>query len=270
MKIRLAVLTALISLALTASAFAAELKINGSTTVFPIMQKAIEAYMAKHPDVKISLSGGGSGNGIKAIIDSTTDIAMASRKMEEKEIELAKTKGVQPKEIVVAKDAVAAIVNPANTVENLTTQQLSDIYSGKITNWGDVGGEKGPIAVISRDSSSGTFETWQELVVGKKVKVTPDALLQASSGAVLQAVSKNKNAISYDGLGYVDKTVKALKVNGVAPSAKTALDNTYPVSRSLQIYVNGEPKGDIKGLIDFLLSAEGQKLVAEAGFVPLK
>jgi phosphate transport system substrate-binding protein len=134
--------------------------------------------MAKHPDVKISLSGGGSGNGIKALIDSTTDIAMASRKMEAKEIDLAKSKGVTPKEIIVAKDAVAAMVNPANPVDGLTVQQLSDIYSGKITNWGDVGGNKAPIAVVSRDSSSGTFETWQELVVGKGVKVTPDALLQ--------------------------------------------------------------------------------------------
>lgn len=270
MKKRILALVAFAALCLGGSAFAAEIEIKGSTTVFPIMQKVVEAYMAEHPDVKISLSGGGSGNGVKALIDGTTDIAMASRDMKGKEHDLANSKGVTPVRFEVAKDAVAAIVNPKNPVDALTIEQLREIYAGKITNWEDVGGIDGRIAVISRDSSSGTFETWQGLVMGKKTKVTPMALMQASSGAVLQSVSKNKYAISYDGLGYVNDSVKALKVNGVMPTAETALSGEYPISRSLYIFTNGQPKGEVKGLVDFILSDKGQAFVAEVGFVPLQ
>ncbi len=243
--------------------------IKGSTTVLPIMQMAVESFMKANPDTKIDLSAGGSGEGVKALIDSTTDVCMASRDMKDKEIDLAKEKGVSPKKFVVAKDAVAAIVNPANKVQNLTVEQLQGIFSGKINDWKDVGGEPGKIAVISRDSSSGTFETWQHFILHKE-KVSPMALMQASSGAVLQSVSKNKYAISYDGLGYVNDTVKALNVNGVAPSAKTALDASYPVSRDLFIFTNGEPKGELKKFIDYVTGPEGTKFVKEAGFVPLK
>ncbi|MFW5488691.1 MAG: phosphate ABC transporter substrate-binding protein [Desulfovibrio sp.] len=268
---KLLVLACLLVIGLTGNAFAgSKIEIKGSTTVFPIMQKAIEAYMAKHPDVSISLSGGGSSNGIKALLDNTTDIAMASRDMKGKEHDLAKKKGIDPVRLVVARDAVAAIVNPANPVKALSSAQLKDIYAGKITNWKEVGGNPGRIAVISRDSSSGTFETWQHLIMQKKTKVTPMALMQASSGAVLQTVGKNKYAISYDGLGYVDNTVKALIVDGVAPTATTAKDGSYPVSRSLFVFTNGAPKGEVKSLLDFLMGPEGQKLVAEAGFVPVK
>ncbi|EPR43856.1 phosphate binding protein [Desulfovibrio sp. X2] len=269
MKAKLLALAAVLTLALTGSAWAGSLTIKGSTTVLPIMQRAVEAYMKAHPDMKIDLSAGGSGEGIKALIDGTTDIAMASREMKDKEIELAKSKGEDPKMIIIARDAVCAIVNPNNPVQNLTVDQLQGIFSGKITDWKDVGGNPGRIAVISRDSSSGTFETWQEHVL-KKEKVSPMALMQASSGAVMESVSKNKYAIAYDGLGYVTKDVKALKVNGVTPSEATARDGSYPVSRSLQIYVNGEPKGELKGFVDYLLSPAGQKDVKEAGYVTVK
>lgn len=269
MKIKSLALAAILTMALTGSAWAGSITIKGSTTVLPIMQMAIEAFMKANPDIKIDLSAGGSSEGIKALIDGTTGIAMASRDMKDKEIELAKSKGVTPTKFVVAKDAVAAIVNPANKVDGLTTEQLQGIFSGKITDWQEVGGEAGKIAVISRDSSSGTFETWQEFIL-KKEKVSPMALMQASSGAVLQSVGKNKYAISYDGLGYVNDTVKALKVNGVAPSAKTALDASYPVSRDLFIFTNGAPAGEIKKFVDYLTGPEGMKFVKDAGFVPLK
>ena len=242
--------------------------IKGSTTVLPIAQATLEAYMKANPGTKISLSGGGSGEGIKALIDSSTDIATSSREIKESEIELAKSKGINPTATVVAIDAIVPIVNPKNRVKDLTIDQLSQIYQGKITNWKEVGGDDLQIVVISRDSSSGTFESWAELVLNK-AKVTPRAQLQASNGAIVQAVSKNKYALGYIGLGYLDKTVKGLTVNGVKASEKTALSKEYPVSRFLYMYTNGEPKGESAKFIRFVLSPAGQKIVAKEGFVPL-
>jgi phosphate transport system substrate-binding protein len=243
------------------------IKIDGSTTVLPIMQKVVEAYMKAHPDVKISVSGGGSGNGIKALIDGATDIAMASRAMKDKEIDLAKSKKVAPNQIVCAIDAIVPVVNPANPLSAITLAQLKDLYTGKITAWKDLGGA-GPVVVISRDTSSGTYETWEHLVM-KKDRVFPGALMQASNGAVVQAVSKNKNAIGYVGVGYLDATTKPLTVDGVKPTAENAKTKKYPIARELYLYTNGAPAGAVKGLIDFMLGSEGQKLVKEAGFVPL-
>lgn len=248
--------------------FAENIVIKGSTTVLPIAQVTLEAYMKANPGAKISLSGGGSGEGIKALIDGSTDIANSSREIKSAEVELAKSKGVEPKEIAVAIDAIVPIVNPKNRVKDLTTDQLSQIYQGKIKNWKEVGGDDLQIVVISRDSSSGTFEAWAEMVLNK-AKVTPKAQLQASNGAIVQAISKNRYAIGYIGIGYINKTVKPLTVNGVAASAKTALSKEFPVSRFLYMYTNGEPKGETAKFIKFVLSSEGQKLVAKEGFVPL-
>ncbi len=250
------------------AAFAENIVIKGSTTVLPIAQVTLEAYMKANPGAKISLSGGGSGEGIKALIDGSTDIANSSREIKRAEVELAKSKGVEPKEIAVAIDAIVPIVNPKNRVKDLTIDQLSQIYQGKITNWKEVGGDDLQIVVISRDSSSGTFEAWAEMVLNK-AKVTPKAQLQASNGAIVQAISKNRYAIGYIGIGYINKTVKPLTVNGVAASAKTALSKEFPVSRFLYMYTNGEPKGETAKFIRFVLSPAGQKLVAKEGFVPL-
>jgi len=250
------------------AAFAENIVIKGSTTVLPIAQVTLEAYMKANPGAKISLSGGGSGEGIKALIDGSTDIANSSREIKRAEVELAKSKGVEPKEIAVAIDAIVPIVNPKNRVKDLTIDQLSQIYQGKITNWKEVGGDDLQIVVISRDSSSGTFEAWAEMVLNK-AKVTPKAQLQASNGSIVQAISKNRYAIGYIGIGYINKTVKPLTVNGVAASAKTALSKEFPVSRFLYMYSNGEPKGETAKFIKFILSSEGQKLVAKEGFVPL-
>jgi phosphate transport system substrate-binding protein len=262
------VLAALCLIIGTGTALAENIVIKGSTTVLPIAQVTLEAYMKANPGVNISLSGGGSGEGVKALIDKSTDIANSSREIKDNEIKLAKSKGVNPVETIVAIDAIVPIVNPKNKVMNLSVDQLSQIYQGKITNWKEVGGDNLQIVVISRDSSSGTFEAWAEMVL-HKAKVTPRAQMQASNGAIVQAVSKNKYAIGYIGLGYINKAVKPLTVNGVQGTAKTAISKEYPVARPLYMYTNGQPAGEPAKFIKFILSPAGQKLVAKAGFVPL-
>ncbi len=242
--------------------------IKGSTTVLPIAQGALEAYMKAHPGVNISLSAGGSGDGIKALIDKSTDIANSSREIKDSEITLAKEKGVNPVAHTIAIDALTPIVHPKNKVNGLTIDQLSQIYQGKITNWKEVGGEDLAIIVVSRDSSSGTFEAWGHLVL-HNAKVTPKAQLQASNGAVVQAISKNRYAIGYVGMGYVNKAVKGLTVNGIPASEKTALSKKYPIARPLYMYTNGQPGGVVADFIKFVLSPAGQKLVAKEGFIPL-
>ncbi|MBW6486965.1 MAG: phosphate ABC transporter substrate-binding protein [Syntrophobacterales bacterium] len=249
-------------------AFAGNIVIKGSTTVLPIAQATIEAFMKKNPGSNISLSGGGSGEGFKALVDKTADIANMSRAAKKQEIDLGKAKGVEIYPNVVAIDAIVPVVNHKNKVSNLSTDQLSQIYQGKIRNWKEVGGDDLEIVVVSRDSSSGTFEAWGEIVL-KKARVFPRAQLQASSGAIVQAVSKNKYAIGYIGLGYIDKSVKALKVNGVEASTKTALSKEYPVARDLYMYTKGKPQRETAAYINFVLSPDGQKLVQKAGFVPL-
>ena len=243
--------------------------IKGSTTVLPVAQATLEAFMKKNPGVQISLSGGGSGEGIKALIDKTADVATSSREIKDNETELARTKGVNPAAHVVAYDAIIPVVHPKNKVSNLSIDQLSQIYQGKITNWKEVGGDDLKIVVISRDSSSGTYESWDHFVM-KKAKVTPRAQMLASNGALVTAVSKNKYAIAYLGMGYVNKTVKALQVNGITANSRTALSREYPMSRELYMYTNGEPQGDIARYIAFVKSPEGQKIVAKEGFVPLE
>ncbi len=250
-------------------AWAGNLTIKGSTTVLPIAQKVAEAYMKENPDVIISISGGGSGNGIKAIIDGTTDIANSSRFIKDKEVKLAVEKGAYPVPFRVAYDCIIPVVHPSNPVANLTLDQLKGIYKGEIKNWEKVGGPNRKIVVISRDTSSGTYEVWEKKVM-KKERVYPGALLQASNGAVVQAVAKNKNAIGYIGIGYMTDTLKATKVNGVVGSEKTTLDGTFPISRPLFMFTRGWPKDDTVKFINYVLHPEkGQKLVKSAGYVPL-
>ncbi|MFZ1980564.1 MAG: PstS family phosphate ABC transporter substrate-binding protein [Smithella sp.] len=250
------------------AAAADSIVIKGSTTVLPIAQAVLEAYMKANQGVQISLSGGGSGEGIKALIDQSTDIADSSREIKKEEIELAESKGVKPVAHVIAYDAIMPVVNPKNNVQGLSIDQLSQIYQGKITNWKEVGGADLKIVVISRDSSSGTFDSWDNFVM-KKARVAPTAQMLASNGAVVTAVSKNKYAIGYLGMGYVNKSVKGLKVNGVMASAQTALSKQYPMSRELYMYTNGQPKGEVAKFIAFIKSPKGQEIVKKEGFVPL-
>jgi phosphate transport system substrate-binding protein len=261
--------TALIFFAGISMAWAGNIVIKGSTTVLPIAQKVAEAYMKENPDISISISGGGSGNGIKAIIDGTTDIATSSRFIKDEEVQLATTKGYYPVPFAVAYDCIVPVVHPSNTVSDLTLDQLKAIYKGEIKNWNQVGGPNQPIVVVSRDTSSGTYEVWEEKVL-KKERVYPGALLQASSGAVAQTVAKNKNAIGYVGVGYINKDLKPTTVNGVVGSAETTLNGKFPISRPLYMFTNKWPMDDIAKFINYIQHPEkGQKLVKDAGFVPL-
>lgn len=242
--------------------------IKGSTTVLPVAQGTLEAYMKANSGVQISLSGGGSGEGIKALIDKTTDIATSSREIKKEEIALAASKGIKPIAHVVAYDAIIPVVHLKNRVTNLSIDQLSQIYQGKITNWKEVGGEDLKIVVISRDSSSGTFESWDHFVM-KKAKVTPRAQMLASNGAIVTAIAKNRYAIGYLGIGYLNKSLKPLQVNGIMASLQTAMSKEYPMSRELYMYTNGVPDGHRAKYIAFVKSADGQKIVAKEGFVPV-
>jgi phosphate transport system substrate-binding protein len=266
------VLAAAAGIALLAGGFAIAAKTNtikGSTTVLPIAQACAEVFMNQHSDIDISVQGGGSGVGIASVIDGTADIGDASRPAKEKEYAMAKENGVELYENVVALDGIAVIVHPGNPVTGLTKDQLKDIYTGKISNWNEAGGNKGKIVVISRDSASGTFETFNELALDKD-KVRPDALLQASNQAVAQTVSRTKGAIGYVGMGYLSNSVKGLDINGVAPNKANVLDGSYILARELYMYTNGKPEGSVAEFIDFVLSEDGQKLVEKQGFIAIK
>lgn len=252
------------------AAAAEEIIINGSTTVLPVMQKAGEAFMAANPGISLAISGGGSGNGIKALNEGLCQVAMSSRDIKSTEAEQGKARGVNPVRTAVAVDALVPVVHPSNPVGALNSDQLRAVYMGKITNWSELGGPDERIVVISRDTSSGTYETWEEIIM-KKQKVAPTALVQASNGAVVQAVAKNRRAIGYIGFGYLNPSLKKLDVDGVEATAANALSKTWPISRELYLFTNGQPAGATKKLMDFLLDPKkGQKAVAETGYIPLR
>jgi len=250
------------------AAFAAgkEITIKGSTTVLPIAQAAAEEFMDRNPGVVISVQGGGSGVGIAALLDRTTHIAASSRRIKPEEVEKARAKGVNPNEIVVALDGIAVIVHPSNPVNALTKTQIKDIYTGKISNWKDVGGRDSKIVVVSRDTSSGTYEAFETLAIDKE-KVRPDALTTASNQAVAQTVAQTPLAIGYVGHGYLGKKVKDVTVDGVTCTRQNIQSGRYPLSRKLYMYTPGKPEGDVAKFIDFVLGKDGQKIVVEEGFV---
>ena len=245
-----------------------QLVVQGSTTVLPIAQAAAEVFMQNNSQANISVRGGGSGNGIAALIEGTCDIADASRPMKVKEILLCQKKGVSPVPHVVAMDGIAVIVHSSNPIQGLNMEEIKDIYTGKITNWKELGGKNLKIVVVSRDSSSGTFETFETIILKGK-KVIPESLAQASNQTVATVISTTKGAIGYVGLGYISNTVKALQVNGVIPEQETVVSGKYPISRPLYMYTDGAPQGVAKDFLEFICSEEGQKIVEEQGFVPL-
>ncbi len=245
-----------------------QIVVQGSTTVLPIAQAAAEVFMQDNPQADISIRGGGSGNGIAALIDGTCDIADSSRPMKDKEILLCQEKGISPVPHIIAMDGIAVIVHPSNPIQGLTIEQIKNIYIGKITNWKELGGEDQKIVVVSRDSSSGTYEIFETIVLQGK-KVIPDSLSQTSNQAIATIISTTKGAIGYVGLGYVNSTVKAIEVNEITPSQETVASGKYPISRPLFMYTNGAPQGIAKDFIQFIWSGEGQKIVEEQGFVPL-
>ena len=255
-------------LGLAIPCYAEKIVLAGSTTVLPIAQKAAEVFMNSNQGADISVRGGGSGVGIAAIIDGTCDIADSSRPIKDTELDKAVTNGRHLKATVIAMDGICVIVNTSNTIGALTKNQIKDVYIGKISNWKQVGGPDEKIIVVSRDSSSGTFEAFGTLVLDG-AKVRADALMQASNQAVASTVSDTSGAIGYVGLGYVTSSVKVVDVDGIKPDKETVLTGKYPVGRPLFMYTNGTPKGLAKEFIDFILSPEGQKLVEEEGFVAL-
>ncbi len=260
-----------LALGLAVSAVAARTKVvlEGSTTVLPIAQRAAEVFMDAHKDADLSVRGGGSGVGIASILDGSCDIADASRAIERSEIKEGKKHGKNILPTVIARDGIAVVVNPSNPVKGLTKEQIRDIYTGKYSNWSEVGGGDEKIVVVSRDSSSGTFVTFTNVVL-KKREVRPDAILQASNQAVATTVAGTPGAVGYVGMGYLGPRLKTLSVDGVLPSRQTVHSRKYPVSRPLYMYTNGKPGGVVKQFLDFVRGKEGQKIVEEEGFVPLK
>ncbi len=253
----------------------------GSDTIVNLALAWAERYTADHPAVRISVTGGGSGTGIAALINGTVDIANASRKIKDKEIERAEENGVTPVEHVIARDAIAVVIHPDNPVDHLTIPQISDIYSGAIVNWQNVGGEDRPIVLLSRESNSGTHVFFLEQVVrrGDKSDTTlfsPDTLLLPSSEGISTEVRQNRNAIGYDGLGYVTADQKVVAVaqeigaGYVLPTVGTVNSGEYPIARDLYMYTAGEPEGLVATYLDWIVGDTAQVIVADLGFVPLQ
>ncbi|MCD7875373.1 MAG: PstS family phosphate ABC transporter substrate-binding protein [Cloacibacillus porcorum] len=263
---------ALVVLSSATMAMAAPIVMDGSTTVLPFGQAAVEQFMKENAGVKFSVSGTGTGTGFKSLADGSAQIANASRFIKDSEIKSCMDKNVYPVPFAVALDCIVPIVHKDNPVKGLSLAQLKDIYSGNVTNWKEVGGADAPIVVVGRDTSSGTYGTWQEMIMdkGEKTRVTPKAQVASSSGAMLSSVSKNKNAIGYEGMGYVNKTVKGLQVDGVSATAATARRGKYPLSRYLYMFTNGWPKGEVLDFIMYMQSDAGQKIVNGTGFVSLR
>lgn len=250
-------------------------KIKGSDTVLPLSQLEAENYMKKYSNTSISVTGGGSGVGLSSLLSGTTDIAQSSRKMKIEEKQKLIDAGKAVKEVVIAKDALSVIVNPGNKVEKLTREQLEGIFTGKIVNWKEVGGDDLQIIIYSRETSSGTYEFFKEHVLNKK-NFASSALLMPATGAIVQSIGQTKGAIGYIGLAYSDKSVKSLKVsydkgvNFVEPSIENAMNLSYPVTRPLYYYYLTSVEKTIKPFIDYILSTEGQQLVKKEGYIPIK
>jgi phosphate transport system substrate-binding protein len=253
------------------------IQIKGSDTMVNLGQAWAEDFMVKYPNVSVAVTGGGSGTGIAAMINGTTDISESSRQIKKEEIEAAQKNGVDPTEFKVGLDGLAVVVNPKNPVKELTMDQLRDIFMGTTTNWKDVGGNDGKIVLLSRESNSGTHLYFKEHVLRRGNEKGPEefatsALLMPSSQAIADEIATNVNAIGYYGLGYV-KAIAVAPMAGapaVLPSTGAVISGEYPISRPLFMYTKGQPSGVIKSFMDFVLSEEGQKIVQELDFVPLK
>jgi phosphate transport system substrate-binding protein len=257
------------------------IQIKGSDTMVNLVQAWAEAFMKKSPAKQLAVTGGGSGTGISALISSTCDICASSRNIKEQEIALAKQKGVTPNEIKVALDGLAVVVNPSNPISQLTEAQLADIFTGKVTNWKEVGGKDAKIVILSREVTSGTHVYFKEHILRKGKADGPEefassALMLPSSQAIADEVTNNPDAIGYYGMGYISLKQKALAVARdaksayEAPTMENVISNKYPISRPLLFYTNGEPKGLVKDVVDFVLSPEGQDIVKKMDFVPIK
>lgn len=244
---------------------------KGSDTILNVTQGIAEEFMQKNPKAKIAVTGGGSGVGISALLNKTTDIAMASRAMKQSEIDKAKELGIGVEEVVLGFDGITLIVNQNNQVKGLDSVTLGKIFRGEITNWKEVGGDDAKIVALSRDSSSGTHEFFKEHVIrgGEKnnLEYGPETLYMPSNEAIKQEVKSNKYAIGYIGMGYMDDSVHSLAIDGIAPSKENVSNKTYPIAREVYWYVPSERTGTMKELVDFAISADGQSIVESEGFI---
>lgn len=266
----------LLSLSMLALAMGVDAqKVKGSDTVLPLSQKVAESYMKENKKATVTVTGGGTGVGISSLMAGTTDIAQASRKIKFSEKQKLRSAGKTAKEVTVAYDALAVVVHPANKVGRLTREQLEGIFTGKITNWKQVGGADMKIVPYSRETSSGTYEFFKESVLKNRNYVNGIMSLPAT-GAIIQSVSQTKGAIGYVGLAYLNRSVKALNVSYdggkqfVAPTVTNAKNKTYPIVRPLYFYYEAKSEKAVKPFVDYTLSKKGQEIVANIGFVPAK
>ena len=257
------------------------IQVKGSDTMVNLGQAWAEKYMEQNPTEFVAVTGGGSGTGLSSLISGTCDIAMSSRNIKEKEIALAQKKGINPNEIKVALDGLAVVVNPKNPVSKLTLDQLAGIFTGKITNWKEVGGMDLKIVLLSREVNSGTHVYFKEHVLrnndpNNKAEFAPSALMLSSSQAIADEAAANSSAIGYYGMGYISPKQKAIFVAKDAkseyeePVINNVINGKYPISRPLYVYTNGVPEGAVKKFVDFALSKEGQEIVLKTDFVPVK
>jgi len=265
----------------TGNTSAAYIQDMGSDTIVNLALAWAERYQQVQPNIRISVTGGGSGTGLTALVNKTIDIANASRQIKPEELAAAKKVGLDPQEFVIARDAIAVIVNPENPIDHLTLEQLSGIYRGTYTNWNELGGEDRPIVRLSRETNSGTHVYFLESVVRlgdatDKTIFSRDTLLLPSSEGIISEVRDNPNAIGYDGLGYVTSEVKKVAISSlktpdvfVLPSAKTVSDNSYVISRNLYMYTPTVPQGAVKAYLAWILTPEAQQIVTDLGFVPI-
>lgn len=257
------------------------IQVKGSDTMVNLGQAWAEKYMEKNPDEFVAVTGGGSGTGFSSLISGTCDIAMASRNIKEKEVALARQRGVEPYEIKVALDGLAVVVNPSNPVDKLTIDQLAGIFAGRISDWKELSGRNEKIVILSREVNSGTHVYFKEHVLrnndpASNEEFSPGALMLSSSQAIADEVAGNPAAIGYYGMGYISPKQKPVLVAKddkslyEAPSIENVVAGKYPISRPLFLYTNGEPKGAVKKFVDFCLAKEGQAIVLETDFVPVR
>ncbi|MDR0973819.1 MAG: phosphate ABC transporter substrate-binding protein [Prevotellaceae bacterium] len=250
-------------------------RIKGSDTVLPLSQQEAETYLKQNPTASITVTGGGSGVGIAALLSGTTDIAQSSRKIKFDEREKLKAAGKAAKEIIIAYDALAVVIHPDNKVDGLTREQLADIFMGKITNWKEVGGTDLRIVPYSRETSSGTYEFFKESVMKNKNYMN-GIMSMPATGAIIQSVSQTKGSIGYVGLAYLNTSVKALKISYdggksyTEPSVANAKNESYPIVRPLYYYYEAKSEATVKPFVDYVLSSAGQLIVSEIGFITVR
>lgn len=246
-----------------------KITVKGSDTMVILAQRWAERYMNKNSGISIQVTGGGSGTGINALINGTTDICNSSRPMKSSEIQKLKERfGTSGIEIKCAKDGLTVYMNEGNSVSGLSMQQLKDIYTGKITNWSQVGGNDAKIILYSRENNSGTYVYFKDNVL-KGADYAPSAQNLPGTAAVVNAVAKDRNGIGYGGMAYA-KGIKHVKINNVEPTTENIANGSYPITRFLYMYLRNRPTGEMKSYIDWILSSEGQKIVTEIGYFPIK